>query len=223
MHHTMSRLLTLAAICLGSLATASANADITMTEVDLVGNRIEIINTGSMAVDLSNYWLCNRVNGSPFYQTFGAGATAGTLTVSGLSTEAAGVSDGFTNLEAGDVLVLEIDPDFLPDANGELGIYNTNSFGSSAAIEDYVLWGANGVRDSVAQAAGIWTDNTALSVAGIDANNTFTLDLTTGGNSPADYQVAAASLGSVSVVPEPSSLTILGLFSGAALLRRRRN
>ena len=97
--------------------------------------------------------------------------------------------------------------------------------GNVNAIEDYVLWGANGIRDSVAQGAGIWTDNVSLSTAGIDANNTFSLDATTLGNSPTDYQVAASSLGtfSTSAIPEPSSLVILGLLSGASAIRRRRS
>lgn len=212
----------LVAICIGLLAPTVASAQLAITEVDLVGDRIELVNLGSTAIDLSNYWLCNRVNGNPIYQTFAAGVGAGTLSVSSLSTEASGLSDGFANLEAGDVLVLEIDPDFLPDVNGELGIYNTNSFGSSAAIEDYFLWGANGVRDSVAQAAGIWTDNLSLATTGIDANNTFSLDVNTIGNAPADYQVSGSTLGSFSTVPEPSSLAILGLFAGASVIRRRR-
>ena len=58
---------------------------IILTEVDLANNIIELVNDGGADVDLSNWWLCNRVNGSPVYDTFASGAS-----INGLSVEAGG-------------------------------------------------------------------------------------------------------------------------------------
>ncbi len=98
--------------------------------------QIELWNNGTVAVDLSSYWLC-----------LGPGQY--------LQIENATVVSGTTTLEAGEFLVVNWNE--LSDSAG-LGLYSTDSFTSAEAIMDFVQWGAAGsVRESVAVAAEIWT------------------------------------------------------------------
>ena len=123
----------------------------------------------------------------------------------------------------GDVLVQNLGSGLLPSFQGELGIYKSSSFTSSSAIEDYVSWGANGVRDSVAAGAGIWINGEFIAVAGITTGQTLQLLAGGDGNSAADYTVSTSSLGSVNTAPEHATCALLfGIASFAALWRRRR-
>ena len=84
-------------------------------------DRVEIYNNGDITVDLSTYWLC-----------LGPGryAQIGNLTP----------VSGTVELPAGEFLVLPFD---MGNADG-LGLYSTNTFGSSDAIVDFVQWGEAG-------------------------------------------------------------------------------
>ncbi|NNC90222.1 MAG: hypothetical protein HKN82_17330, partial [Akkermansiaceae bacterium] len=173
------------------LVPLAASAGVVLSEIDLAGNRVELINTGGSAADLTGWWWCNRVNGSPFY----ALVTSNSTVDAGLSSPGATL----TNFGAGQVMVLDLTSGFLPDANGELGLYTTNSFGSASAIHDYVLWGGSGIRDLTAQNAGIWIDNDSISVAGLGAGDTIQLKPGLPGNSAADYEIAPSTLGAEQV------------------------
>ncbi|GAA4278469.1 spondin domain-containing protein [Aquimarina mytili] len=97
---------------------------------------IEIFNQGDQEADISEYWLCL---GPGTYEQIGA-----------LTPES-----GSTTIPAGGYLVLSYD---LPDTNGGLGLYRTNSFTDVTAIVDFVQYGSSGsAREDVAVAAGIWT------------------------------------------------------------------
>lgn len=101
------------------------------------GNRnlVELYNNGDVTVDLSSYWLCL---GPGKYSQIG-----------NITPES-----GTANLAAGEFLVLPFD---MSDSEG-LGLYSTNTFGSSDAIVDFVQWGVGGSpRENVAVEAGIWT------------------------------------------------------------------
>ena len=100
-----------------------------------------------------------------------------------------------------------------------LASINTNSFGTASAIEDYVLWGASGIRDLTAENAGIWTDNDSIDVSGLGAGETVQLGIGLPGDSAADYTTGTGTLGSTNV-PEPS-IGLLAL-SGLCFLARRR-
>ena len=201
----------LASSILASLSIGFSNAAIVISEIDLANNRVELVNTGTSSVDLTNYWWCNRENGSPFYQQIN---TTNSVVDAGLST------GSLTTFGAGDILVLDISASFLPDINGELGLYNTNTFGASAAIEDYVLWGNTGVRDAVAEGASIWTDNEFIDVSGLGAGDSIQLRNGELGNSASEYFLGASSFG---VVPEPSSTLLLSLGAfGLGLIRKRK-
>lgn len=189
-----------------------ANANLIISEVDLIGNKVELVNIGASSVDTTTWWWCNRVNGSPFYDTVASSSTID----AGLSTATS------FNVGAGEILVLDISAGFLPNGNGELGLFNSNSFGSASAIEDYVLWGANGIRDIVAQNAGIWTDNSFIPVAGMASGQSFQLGLGNPGNSAPEYFVGGASLGVAQSIPEPASLVFMVVTACGGFFFRRR-
>jgi hypothetical protein len=161
---------------------------------------------------ISSWWWCNRVNGSPFYGLVGS---TGSINV-GLSS-----ASSFSSFGAGETLVVDLTNGFLPDTNGELGLYNTNSFGTASAIEDYVLWGANGIRDSVAANAGIWTDDQSIDISSLGAGQSVQLGIGLPGNGAADYLIGTSSLGA-SNVPEPSRIFLTMMGAMMVFLRRRR-
>ncbi|GAA4272645.1 spondin domain-containing protein [Aquimarina gracilis] len=97
---------------------------------------IELWNNGTVAVDLSSYWLC-----------LGPGQY--------VQIQNANVTSGSVNLGVGEFLVINWDE--LSNSEG-LGLYSTNTFTSAEAIVDFVQWGAAGsARENVAVEAGIWT------------------------------------------------------------------
>lgn len=206
-------LLSLATVLVTALLLSASAQAVTITEVDLAGNRLEMVNETAGSFNMSAWQWCNRVNGSPFYSSFG---TIGTIDAA-LSTP----GTSFANFQAGDIMVVTLNDAFLPDAGGEMGIYSSGSFGSAAAIVDYVAWGTpTGFRDTVAQTAGIWTDNDQLALPA--AGDTIQLNFGSPGNAASDYSSAAATLGVF--VPEPSSVAILmlGMLSMAGVVRRRK-
>ncbi len=145
-----------------SITTPVEEASVVINEVEYLGNRVEIYNNGSTAVDLSNYFLC-----------LGPGQYS---QISSLETE------GDVNLEPDDYLVVSYD---MPAENGGLGLYTNNSFTSADAIVDFVQWGAAGnVRESVAVAAGIWTAGDFIPVMG---NADYTIIYDGDGNGVANW------------------------------------
>lgn len=159
------------------------NATLTITEVDLANDKVELVNLTANTVDASSWFLCNRVNGSPFYPSMASAAID-----TNLSTATSLV------VAPGEILVLE-KAGLFPDANGELGTYNVNSFGSTSAIEDYIAWGGGGFRDGVAAGAGIWAIDEFVDVSGIMANETIQLTFGQPGDSEQDYFIDASTLG----------------------------
>jgi hypothetical protein len=58
----------------------------------------------------------------------------------------------------GETVVVTLPGGFLTAGDGEVGLYSTNSFGSSTAILDYMEYGSTGhTRSGVAVAGGVWT------------------------------------------------------------------
>lgn len=112
-------------------------------------NYVEIFNNGDVALDLSGYWLCLGPGGY---------AQIGNLTP----------KTGTIELQAGEFLVLPFE---MPDTQGGLGLYSTNSFTSSDAIVDFVQWGAAGsARENVAADAGIWNAGDFVPTVGLSAS-----------------------------------------------------
>lgn len=193
-----------------SLLSAASQAAIVISEIDLANNKIELVNTGPAAVDLTGYFFCNLFTGSPVY----IGITLGQVDVPNSTTNS-------LNMAAGNVLTFSMAAAFVTDATGELGLYvNGSNFGDAGNMVDYVGWGANGQRDSVAATKGIWGNGTFVNVTGITAGQTIQLKQGFAGNSVGDYQLAASTIGAIQV-PEPTAAALLG-FGLLALARRRR-
>ncbi|SHG99775.1 spondin domain-containing protein [Flagellimonas flava] len=109
---------------------------------------VEFYNNGTVAVDLSSYWLC---------------LGPGTYVQLGNVTP----ESGSIELAAGEFLVV---PYQLPDTEGGLGLYSNDAFTSAEAIVDFVQWGAAGsARENVAVEAGIWTAGTYVPTVQLDS------------------------------------------------------
>ena len=185
------------------LTPALAQSAVVISEIDFNNNIVEIANTGTTAVDLSSYWFCNV----PTYRQ---------ATDSGFSIAASSTASSLT-VGVGEVLVLNI-TDNLAASNGEFGLYSSASFGSAAAIVDYVSWGAASGRDSVADAAGIWDDGTFIDTSSLISGQTIQLNENSAGNSVSDYFIGSASFGTI---PEPST-GLLAMLGGLSLISRRK-
>jgi hypothetical protein len=192
--------------------TASLHAAAIISEIDLLGNKVELVNDGAVNVDLNGYFLCNRFTGSPFYQA---------LITSMIDLPNS--TDGDLVLGPGHIMTLQLTASFITDATGEFGLYrNGSNFGSSANIVDYVGWGADGVRDSVAAAAGIWTNGTFVNVSGLTTGQSIQLKFGQPGNSAGDYEIRSSTIGVAQSVPEPASAGLLALGGWMLVHRRRR-
>ena len=122
------------------LSLPFAQGQVVINEVQYVGtDQIELKNTGSSMVDVSNWWLCYRF----VYRQL----SAANITVT-----------GNTLMQPGDIITISGTGLSLDNVSSDLGIYNSSSFGSSTAMQDFVQWGAGGIgREPVAVAKGIWT------------------------------------------------------------------
>ncbi len=137
---------TLAALMVLALIQLAA-AQIVISEVDPATGTIELHNVGMEAADASGHILCNR----PAY------APVGDLEV--VSGEMMIPADG----------LLVIVWDAVAAADAELGIYVDNQFGSAESLVSYLQWGSAGHgRESVAEAAGLWTAGTFLPAPAAD-------------------------------------------------------
>lgn len=204
----MKRLIATCALIVSASASPGA---LVISEIDLANDKIEIVNTGTSSIDMTGYFFCNRFTGSPFYPA---------ITTSLI--DLANSSGSTLVVGAGQVITFQMTAAFIPDASGEIGLYlNSSNFGSATNMVDYVGWGADGTRDSVAAAKGIWASGTFVAVTGITAGQTIQLKQGLAGNSVDDYSLAASTIG-FNQVPEPtvSLLAGLGLF---VLGRRRRH
>ncbi|MEP4077228.1 PEP-CTERM sorting domain-containing protein [Haloferula sp.] len=196
----------------GILGTSLSQGAILFSELDITNNKIELVNTGGSAVDMSGWWWCDLAGGGTAY----AQMTAVSMVDSGLSSVGASIS----NFGAGQILVLDIGENFLEDGFGELGLYNAASFSSPSAMEDYASWGGNGVRDSVAASKGIWVDNNPIDISGLGVGDTVQLSPGEDGNSASAYLIGGGTLGG-SNIPEPT-VGLLSLIGLGFLARRRR-
>ncbi len=103
--------------------------------VDAQGDLVTLTNLGNTGIDVGPYWLC-----------LGPGTYV----------NVANVATGSTMLGANETITL---PYNVNPATGGLGIFSTNTFGSSdpAILVDYVQWGAaNQARSNQAVTAGTW-------------------------------------------------------------------
>ncbi len=122
-------------LLLDASVVSRADAQVVLTEVDYYNDQVEIVNMGASTVNIRNWQLCSLFN----YRAISA----------------LNVVKGNTNLEPGGVIVLS--GFALDDVAADLGLYNSSSFGSPAAMESFVQWGSRGNgREPVAAQKGIW-------------------------------------------------------------------
>lgn len=133
---------TTALLALALLCFSSLSAQVRIAKLDPATNSVTLKNYGSTNVPISGYWFCN-------FPAYGQ--------VSSMTS--------VTSLDPGEEVNIASSINFAV-ADGEFGLYNTNSFGSSTAMEDYMQWGSAGhQRESVAVAKGIWTAGTFINLA----------------------------------------------------------
>lgn len=133
---------TTALLALALLCFSSLSAQVRIAKLDPATNSVTLKNYGSTNVPISGYWFCN-------FPAYGQ--------VSSMTS--------VTSLDPGEEVNIASSINFAV-ADGEFGLYNTNSFGSSTALEDYMQWGSAGhQRESVAVAKGIWNAGTFINLA----------------------------------------------------------
>lgn len=111
--------------------TAAGAGLLVIAAIDFEAGNYTLRNDGDGPLDLTGYFACNR----PSYAE--------------LPAEILGPGEQIDI--SGDGLSLSAD-------DGELGVYNSQSFGSTAAIRAYVQWGSDGHgRTGTAVDAGVWT------------------------------------------------------------------
>ena len=159
----------------GEITVQQATGDVVISSVDLAGDDASVVitNTGTAAVELGGWWVCNAPNYFPLPGvSLGAGAS---ITVhAGAGTDSA--TDIYANGSFGRLS---------GDGAGEVALYAGANFASADEIRAYVGWNGGSGRKSVAVAAGIWTDTDVTAAAG----DTITFD--GGADGAASYSVAA--------------------------------
>ncbi|MGK0279356.1 MAG: hypothetical protein ACI9RU_002134, partial [Litorivivens sp.] len=111
----------------------TAQADVRITLIDPTTNEVQLTNLGDANLDVGPYSMCNF----PSYDVI--------ATLTALDTD----------IDPGSSLSF-IWPALL-GSDGESGLYSSSSFGSSAAMVDYVEWGNAGhFREGVAIGANVW-------------------------------------------------------------------
>ncbi|NBC57864.1 MAG: T9SS type A sorting domain-containing protein [Bacteroidetes bacterium] len=132
-------------LCLMFTAQNASAQNIRLLEVNPATDEITLKNFGSSAQNVGSWWVCSLF----VYQQ-----------ISNLS-----ITNGNMMMMPNDEIIFT--GFSLNDSSSDLGLYNSNSFGSSTAMEDFVQWGAGGQgRESVAVAKGIWTAGDFLSSSG---------------------------------------------------------
>ncbi len=170
---------------------------IVLNEID-GADLVEISNTSTSTVDISTYWLCN----------FPAYDQLQNLTIN---------CGGDLILAPGELVVVETSFD-IDEADGEMGLYTSNSFGSASDIIDYVEWGSSGhTRSSVAVAAGIWSSGDFVSAF---ANGTV-IEFDGMGDSSSDWSEDAPTPCMTNLTEEDEELTSFqfNLFPNPAIQR----
>lgn len=127
----------------GFSAQPAANEDIVINEVYYEGNSsaqdwIELRNTGTQTIDISNWWLCSRFD----YERIGLLALI--------------VGDDYI-LGPGEMIVIPPWND-LDDNAADLTLYSNANFFSPDSVVDFVQWGSGASigRGSEAVAKGVW-------------------------------------------------------------------
>ena len=153
----------------------TGTASIVINEVEYLGNRVELFNNGDLNIDLSDYWLC--LGPGQYLQIGGS-------------------------IGVGEYLTVEFN---MPEADGGLGLYSSNEFTDSNAIEDFVQWGAAGAaRENVAVDAGLWTAGEFVPVMG---NENYSIVFDGEGNGASNWaETTTVTIGAENVLTVPNAM-----------------
>ncbi|MEM6337032.1 MAG: T9SS type A sorting domain-containing protein [Bacteroidota bacterium] len=183
----------------GFVPTPADAQDIRIVRVDPETNTVTIKNLGTTSADISDFWLCVRPQYDRIGESGSVAVVSGDLTLGAdeevvLDVSPAGASGGFTPITS-------------LEANSELGLFATSTFGSTdpAVLLDFVTWGGITASTRVGQAvtAGRWDDaNTTVAGAG---PYTF---LGSAGEFGADFWVSDTEIRMTRIIPE-SDIVIL--------------
>ena len=138
-NYTLKAVLMLAILALG-FTNLKAQANVRISKIDPATNSVTLKNFGDMNAPISGYWFCVRPSYAP---------------INGMTS--------VTNLAPGEEIDIASSVNF-PVSSGEFALYDSSSFGSSAAILDFLQWGngAASTREGQAVAAGLWVANTFI-------------------------------------------------------------
>ena len=175
----------------GQISQSIAQADFTITELNPITESVTIMNTGTQAQDITNYWVCL---GPGNYRQLTA------LTV----------TSGDYDLNPSEAVTFTFD--LLNESNGGLSFFTTNTFGSTDpnVLLDYVQWGAaNQPRVGQAITAGRWDDAAGF----VDGMAPYTT--TTGGSAAAWSTTSAIDFTITGLNPITDAVTITNTGSQA--------
>lgn len=151
--------------------------DVVINEFQPETNTVEIKNLGTTSINVGSFILCSF----PLYTT-----------LSDMT-----IVSGNLMLNQNEIVVLS--GHSMNTADGELGLYITNTFTNPSAMIDYVEWGSTGhVRSNVAVSAGIWNTGDFLNFFPL-AGETYMWD--GGGNAPSNWFTDPATLGAENLPP----------------------
>jgi len=177
----------------------AANEDIAINEVYYRGvnstdDWIELRNTGSQAIDVSNWWFCAQF----LY------AQVGTLTI---------VNGDDFQLVPGEILAVRPWTD-LDDNASDLALYTDANFPNAGSLVDFVQWGSGGAigRAKEAVARGVWRERAPgvydfVPRAG-DGQSLAWLGINSGGGlltHSTDWQNGAPTQGQDNAIPQTTS------------------
>ncbi len=139
-----------------SINTARSQGIPRLLQVNALTEEVTIKNFGDMTIDISSYWFCSLIRYAQLSNNTNLTVTSGSLNLAAGATVTlsfTGAGGGLTGLD---------------EAGADLGLYNTNSFANTSAMDDFVKWinTSDGVgRTSVAIAKGIWGSGQAVPVS----------------------------------------------------------
>lgn len=139
-------------------AAAPSGAHFVISSVTFGAPMLVITNIGDASGNLAGHWLCQR----PFYQEIPAVDVG-----PGESVAISLGGDVFLPPPGAITVEQAMNIGGMNRADGEIGLYSSNAFGSSSDIVSYVEWGSAGHgRSGTAVQAGIWEDGAFVATTG---------------------------------------------------------
>jgi len=136
-----------------------AEISVVLNEIEYLGDRVEILNTGATEADINDYFLCL---GPGTYRRIGD-----------LTNDTAAIAPGGFLVVTYDLLNTGAGQISGVSGTGGLGLYINNSgFANPETLADFVQWGATGsIRETTAVAAGIWTAGEFVAVTNLEGTS----------------------------------------------------